>query len=187
MRIERRLRIDRGDTMNLSQASMSLHTGTHMDAPMHFLREGKGLDTMPLEATVGRARIIEVQDGTSIKAAEIAAHRIHPGERILFKTRNSARCWTTPEFVADFVHIANDAARLLAEARALAVGIDYISVGSAGEDGDETHRILLRAGIWIIEGLDLSKVGPGDYELICLPLKVVDADGAPARAIVRPL
>jgi arylformamidase len=185
VQIERRLELDRGEVMNLSAVSMSLHTGTHMDAPLHFLQEGASLDEMPLEATVGRARVIEIRDPESVKPEHLDGRRLRRGERILFKTRNSKRCWARAEFCEDFVYISKEAARYLAERRVQTVGIDYISVGGFHQDTVETHQILLEAGIWIIEGLNLAGVRPGRYELVCLPLRVLRSDGAPARAILR--
>jgi arylformamidase len=183
--IERMLDIERGDVANVSKLSMGAHTGTHMDAPLHFLRTGKGLDTMPLTATIGRARVIEIRDPESIKPVELRPHQIQRGERVLFKTRNSTRCWHTDDFVEDFVYISQEAARYLAVQQVQTIGVDYLSVGGFFTDGVETHHALLEAGIWIIEGLNLSKVEPGIYELICLPLKIEESDGAPARAILR--
>src|SRR6266704_2959616 len=107
-------------------------------------------------------------------------HQIQSGERILFKTRNSARCWQTDNFVEDFVYISHEAAQYLAAQRIQTVGVDYLSVGGFFKDAVETHRALLSAGIWIIEGLNLSSIQPGTYELICLPLRVTGSDGAPA-------
>jgi arylformamidase len=109
------------------------------------------------------------------------------GERILLRTLNSDRCWQIDTFVEDFVSISQPAAEYLAECGIQTLGIDYLSVGGYLDDGAMIHRTLLEAGIWIIEGLDLSAVEPGRYELICLPVKLHDSDGAPARAIVRPL
>ncbi len=183
--IERMQDIERGDVANVSKFSMGAHTGTHMDAPLHFLRTGKGIDTMPLSATLGRTRVIEIHDPESIKLEELRPHEIQRGERVLFKTRNSARCWQTDDFVEDFVYISQEAARYLAAQQVQTVGVDYLSVGGFFKDGVETHRALLEANIWIIEGLNLSEVAAGIYELICLPLKIVDSDGAPARAILR--
>jgi arylformamidase len=185
VRIERTLAIERGDSMNLSTVSMCLHSGTHMDAPLHFLARAPGLDRMPLTATVGRARVIEFPGAAPIGRVELEPHAIRFGERILLKTSNSRRCWSTDDFIPDYVCVSQDGAQYLAERRIQALGIDYLSIGAPGPEGEETHRILMTAGIWIIEGLNLSAVEPGDYELICLPLKVLDADGAPARAIVR--
>ena len=185
VRIERMLDIEHGDAANVSTISMGSHTGTHMDAPLHFVRGGKGLDEMPLEVTIGHARVIEIHDPESVKPNELRPHEIRSGERILFKTRNSARRWYEEAFIEDFVYVSQEAARYLAALEVLTVGIDYLSVGGFVKDGVETHQALLGAGIWVIEGLDLSQVEPGQYELICLPLKVKGGDGAPARAILR--
>ncbi|MCA1717610.1 MAG: cyclase family protein [Actinobacteria bacterium] len=185
VRIERMLDMERGDVANVSEISLGAHTGTHMDAPIHFVREGEGMERMPLDATIGRARVIEIQDPESIKREELIPHEIGSGERVLFKTRNSPRCWQTDDFVEDFVYVSQDAARYLAEVGVRTVGVDYLSVGGFYKDGPETHHALLGAGVWVIEGLDLSEIEPGEYELICLPIKVQEGDGAPARAILR--
>lgn len=176
-----------GDKANLSKISMGAHSGTHVDAPIHFINGGRGVDEAPLETLVGRARVIEIRDAESIKPDELKEHRIRRGERILFKTRNSSHVWRGNEFVEDFVFLSGDAAKFLVDRGARAVGVDYLSVGSYKQGGSDIHSILLAGGIWIIEGLDLSEVAPGKYELICLPLKLVQGDGAPARAILRPL
>ena len=140
---------------------------------------------MPLTATIGRAREIEIRDPESIKPEELRPHRIQRGERVLFKTRNSARCWQTDDFVEDFVYISQEAARYLAAQQVQTIGVDYLSVGGFFKDGVETHHALLEAGIWIIEGLNLANVAPAIYELVCLPLKIEGSDGAPSRAILR--
>ncbi len=187
VKIERMLNMDKGDVCNVSTLSMGSHTGTHMDAPVHFIRKGKGLHEMPIEATLGPARVIDIRDKESIKPDELRPHRIQRGERVLFRTRNSSRSWKTDEFDKDFVYISQEAGRFLAERKVRTVGVDYLSVGGFRCDGVETHEALLGAGIWIIEGLNLAKIKPGKYDLICLPLKVRGGDGAPARAILRPL
>ena len=174
-----------GEICNVSFLSMSAHTGTHMDAPLHFLRAGKSLDQLPIEATIGLARVIEIVDPESIKPEELRPFKIKQGERILFKTRNSKKSWKKAGFDEGFVYISREAARYLAERRVQTVGIDYLSVGGFKRDGVETHHALLGAGIWIIEGLNLSSVKPGRYELVCLPLKVLGIEGAPARAVLR--
>ena len=184
--IERVEDLERGDTANVSKLALGAHTGTHMDAPVHFLPDGKGIDTMPLTAAIGLARVIEIQDSESIKPDELHSHHIQRGERILFKTRNSTRCWQTDDFVKDFVYISREAAQYLATRQVQTVGVDYLSVGGFYKDGVETHHALLSANIWIIEGLNISSVEPGTYELICLPLRITGSDGAPARAILRP-
>jgi arylformamidase len=185
VRIERMLDMERGDVANVSKISLGSHTGTHMDAPIHFVRAGEGMDRLPLDATIGRARLVEIQDPVSIKPDELSQHGIGRGERVLFKTRNSSLGWWTQDFIEDFVYVSQEAARYLADREVRTVGVDYLSVGGFRRDGVETHQALLGAGIWVIEGLDLSRVEPGEYELICLPLKVEDGDGAPARAILR--
>ncbi len=187
VRIERTRRLECGDVCNFSALSMGAHTGTHMDAPLHFLPRGAAMDRMPFSATIGPARVIAIRDPESIKPEELRRHRIRRGERILFKTRNSARCWDQDKFVEDFVFISKEAAQYLAERRIRTVGVDYLSVGGFRPDGRETHLALLGAGIWIIEGLDLSRVRPGRYELLCLPLRIQGGEGGPARALLRPV
>jgi arylformamidase len=184
---ERVQQMAQGDTCNLSRVSMGMHTGTHIDAPLHFVRDGVGIDRMPIEAMIGPARVLQIDDDESIKSSALTQHAIRSGERLLFKTRNSTRAWQTDEFVTDYVHVSLDAARFLVERKVRTVGIDYLSVGGYERDGDEVHRTLLGAGIWLIEGLNLAAVAPGRYELVCLPLNYENGDGAPARAVLRPL
>jgi arylformamidase len=187
VRVERMLDMGAGDACNVSKLSLGVHTGTHIDAPIHFLPTGKGVDEALLGALIGPARVLEIADPESIKAAELEPYQLQPGERILFKTRNSPRCWQSDDFVEDFVYISQEAARYLADRRVQAVGVDYLSVGGFHKDGQETHHALLSAEIWIIEGLNLAAVRPGNYELICLPLRITGADGAPARVVLRTL
>jgi arylformamidase len=178
--------IEQGDDATVSAFTMCAHTGTHIDAPLHFLKTDVGLDRMPIDAVIGDARVIEINDPESIKLAALRGYRIRRGERVLFKTRNSQRRWHAEEFSGDFVFISPEAARYLAEREVRCVGVDCLSVGAYAAAGKETHEALLGAGIWIIEGLDLSGVAPGRYDLICLPLRILDSDGAPARAVLRP-
>ncbi len=186
VRIERMQDLSRGDAANVSKIELGAHTGTHMDAPRHFLADGAGLDEMPLDASIGKARVINIEHPQAIHPAELEPHNLQAGERILFHTRNSERCWKDERFVEDFVYISAAAAQYLVDRQVRTIGIDYLSVGGYVFDGVETHQILLSAGIWLIEGLNLSAVKPGIYELVCLPLRVAGADGAPARAILRP-
>ncbi len=179
--------IEHGDTANLSNISMGAHSGTHIDAPLHFFQEGISIDKMPVDTTIGRARVIEITDTESIKPSELLQHRIRRGERILFKTRNSSPAGQTDEFVEDFVFISDDAARFLVERGIRLAGVDYLSVGSFKHGGSYVHKTLLGGGVWLIEGLDLSRVSHGKYDLICLPLRLAQGDGAPARAILRPV
>jgi arylformamidase len=184
--IERMLDISKGDNANVSAMSMGSHTGTHMDAPVHFLNDGIGLDRMDLDATIGKARVIKIDDKEAIRPEAIRDESFHPGDRIIFRTRNSEEEWWSQSFKEDFVYLSHEAAQLLVERQVRTVGVDYLSVGGYKRDGAETHRALLGAGVWIIEGLSLHGIEPGDYELICLPLLVTGADGAPARALLRP-
>jgi arylformamidase len=186
VRIERMQDLSRGDAANVSKLELGAHTGTHMDAPRHFFADGAGLDEMPLDAALGPARVIRIEHPQAILPAELEAHNLQAGERVLFRTRNSERCWNTDQFVEDFVYISAAAAQFLVDRQVRTVGVDYLSVGGYAHDGVETHQILLGAGLWLIEGLNLAAVEPGAYELICLPLRVVGADGAPARAILQP-
>jgi arylformamidase len=181
------LEITKGDECNLSQISTTAHIGTHMDAPRHYLEGAAGIETMPIAASIGRARVIEIHDPETIRRSELEPHRLAKGERVLFKTRNSAHCWQTDHFQKKYIYIAPEAAHYLAECGVQTVGVDYLSVGGFESGGPETHRILLQAGIWIIEGLILEHVEPGDYELVCLPLRIIGGDGAPARAVLRKL
>jgi len=183
--MERAFDLEKGDAATVSHMTMCVHTGTHMDAPLHFIRNAPGIDTMPLDATIGPARVIQIKDVKSITRKELEEHSIRYGERILFRTRNSAQSWNSDEFDENFVYIAPDGAHYLAKCGVRTIGVDYLSVGSFRNDGDETHEILLGAGIWVIEGLNLRNVEPGEYELVCLPLKLADAEGAPARAVLR--
>lgn len=183
--IERILDMESGSNCNLSVASMSLHTGTHVDAPYHFLKSGVGIDQIPITAIIGLARVIEIKNQRKIEPKELHLYNIGSGERILFKTRNSERCWKTGAFVKDFVYLSTEAAQFLVSKKVQTVGIDYLSIGGYKKNETEVHRLLLEAGIWIIEGLNLAHVEPGIYELICLPLKIEQGDGAPARAILR--
>ncbi|MFC2041951.1 cyclase family protein [Chloroflexota bacterium] len=185
--IKRVKNINQGDTANVSVISMGAHSGTHVDAPIHFVKQGKGVDNIPLDILVGRARVIEIRDPDSIKPEELVGHRIRRGERILFKTRNSSYVWQKDEFVEDFVFISDTAADFLVDRGIRLVGVDYLSVGIFEHGGSYVHKTLLSGGVWAIEGLNLSNVTPGNYDLICLPLRIVGGDGAPARVILRPV
>jgi arylformamidase len=185
--MERVMDIEQGDDCNVSRLDMGVHSGTHMDAPVHFIPGASGIDEMPLSATMGEARVIEIEHSREITADELRKHEPQPGERILFRTSNSVRCWRSASFVEDFVGISEQAAQHLAETRVRTVGIDYLSVGRYDADGVKIHKILLQAGIWIIEGLDLSPVTGGRYEMIGLPVKLHGSDGASARVILRPI
>ncbi len=176
-----------GDHNNLSKITMGSHTGTHVDAPHHFIQDGKDICLMPIDLMIGIARVIEIKDSHHIGPEELEKHQIQPGERVLFKTINSATLWETDTFSKDFVALSKEAAEFLAKKKIKVAGVDYLSVGGYKSDGTFIHRTLLVQGIWLIEGLNLSRVKPGKYFLICLPLKIVSGDGSPARAIISPI
>jgi arylformamidase len=174
-----------GDICTLSHIDLSAHTGTHMDAPRHFLQGAATMEQMPIDATIGPARVIWISDPLAICRPELEQYDLQPGERILIKTQNSAKRWNSDDFDEDYIFIAADAAAYIAERRIRTIGVDALSVGGFKQDMVETHQTILGADIWIIEGLNLSAVEPGDYELVCLPLKLVGSDGSPARAVLR--
>lgn len=184
VRIERVADMAEGATANVSAMAMGCHTGTHMDGPLHFLQDGAGLETMPLAATMGPARVLEIHDPRAVTAEELRLHRIRKGERILLKTKNSARCWDSGVLAGDCVGLTPEAARFLVARGIISLGIDFLSVGGMGPEESTVHRLLLAGGIWIMEGLDLSGVPPGSYQLVCLPLRISGSDGAPARAVL---
>ena len=184
--VERVMEMEKGDPFNLTHCDFTAHTGTHVDAPRHFLPHGAAMDALPLDAMLGTCRVIQIRDPEAVRPAELPAD-LQFGERILFKTDNSFNVNSIRRFIESFVYVSKEAAETLVAAGVRTVGIDYLSVGGFNHDLAETHLILLGAGIWIIEGLDLSNVEPGYHELACLPLRLVGADGAPARAAVRKL
>jgi len=185
--IERITKIEDGSSANVSRMIMSVHTGTHVDAPYHFLGDGTDtIEKISLSQLIGRAYVLELADGvqeinqSTLEEAEIPT-RIR---RLLFKTRNS-KYWdqNNLNFETDFVAITSDGAQWLVEHGIKVVGVDYLSVAPF-EFQEPTHKILLQSGVIIIEGLNLSEVEQGRYTLYCLPLKIEGSDGAPARAIL---
>ncbi len=177
--------LDRGDVCNLTALSTSAHIGTHMDAPRHFIKKGVGIEKLPLQAVMGPCRVVPIRDDEAIKPEELVPLKLRPGERILFKTRNSKRSWKSEKFDEHFIYISKEAAQFLVDRKVQTVGVDYLSIGGFFKDGVPTHQILLGASVWVIEGLNLAKIEPGRYELICLPIKLRGSDGAPARAVLR--
>src|SRR5213592_2406425 len=176
----------KGDRLTLSVYSMGAHSGTHIDAPMHFIAGGAPIDQVALDPLIGAARVIDIPDSVqAIDAAELNRHEWKGARRVLFRTRSTLRGWMDSAFHKDFAYIAPDAAQLLADAGVVLVGVDYISAEQFGAPAPRTHQILLGRGIPIVEGLDLRPVQAGDYDLIVLPLKVRGHEGAPARAIMR--
>jgi arylformamidase len=180
-----------GDSANVSLLYMGAHSGTHVDAPAHFLQGAGHVESLSLAALIGEAQVVAVPDSIMTIDASFAAAHCQPGrERILFKTRNS-NFWAgdNPVFHNDFTHIDLSAAEYLVSQGTKLVGIDYLSIERFKSKTHETHLALLSKGIVIVEGLDLREVGAGIYELICLPLRISggSGDGSPVRAVLRTL
>ena len=178
--------IEDGEMANVTHLSMSTHSGTHVDAPDHFLGNGKTVESIPLELMIGPAAVIEIRAEGTISAADLISAQIPEGtKRILLKTANS-EVWAAGnmEFQEVFLAPDKEAAKYLVELGIEVIGVDYLSVAPF-TDPEPTHKTLLEAGVLIIEGLDLSGVEPGEYTLYCLPLKIGGADGAPARVLLN--
>lgn len=184
--LERVSSMDAGARDNVSRLGCSVHTGTHVDAPHHFLNDHRTVDTLSLDVLTGPARVIQVPDHVGLITAGILDKAAVPFgiSRLLIKTRNS-HLWERgeKEFSEGFVGVSVDGAEWLVHAGVKLVGIDYLSIAPYHQSLP-THQILLQPGIVILEGLDLSAVPPGNYDLYCLPLKLVGSDGAPARVIL---
>ena len=177
-------RIARGDSSNVSALHMSAHTGTHVDSPRHFYDEGTGTEALALEMLIGRTRVIELRPRAGITAEELASVDLSEDVRVLIKTPNS-KLWGDPEFHKDYVGVTESGAKYLVEHGIKVVGVDYLSVEVFKTPGAPAHHVLLGGGTIVIEGLNLRDVDPGIYEMICLPLKIVGSDGAPARVVLR--
>lgn len=178
--------IKNGDSSNNSKIACGVHTGTHIDAPRHFIEDGAGIDKLKLDALIGHCRVIEVDSSTKAISKEfLLSCNIKSGERLLFKTRNSL--WINNKdnnFHEDYVYIDADGAKYLVEKGVILVGVDYLSV-EGYHIGHDTHKTLLNSNVVIIEGLNLFYVAPGNYKLIALPVKIKNSDGAPARVLLE--
>jgi len=179
-------RIERGHDCNNSKIEMDVHFGTHIDAPCHFIQSGKTVDQLSPDVLIGPAWVVDLRPVPAITASHLSALSL-PGKitRLLIRTNNSDK-WKSGEFNfdPDFVALTKDAAHWMVERKIRLVGIDYLSV-QRYHDRSLVHEILLEAEIVIVEGLNLMGVKPGEYELICLPIKIVGAEGAPSRAFLR--
>ena len=180
-----------GDGANVSLLHFGAHTATHVDAPAHFIEGAAKVESLPLDALIGEAEVVEVPEDRAVIDERFVAARCVAGiERFLFKTRNSA-FWSerNPTFHTDFTYLDVDAATRLVQQGVRLVGIDYLSIEKFGQANHETHLALLSRGVVILEGVNLSDVPPGRYELICLPLRVRShlGDGGPARVVLRTL
>jgi len=179
----------RGDSANVSQISFGVHTGTHVDAPNHFIEGGRRVHELDPAKLIGKVRVFHLPDDVT------AIEPIHVGdldsvERVMFKTKNSA-FWNTPEdgFRSDFAYLVPETAKKLVDAGVVLVGIDYLSIEKSGSPGHPVHKTLLEKEVVIVEGIDLRDVAAGDYEMICMPIKYIGStgDGAPARTLLMEL
>ena len=183
--LEERRRMSKGDPNNSSALNMSVHSGTHIDAPFHFVADGNTIDQLPLERFIGPALVYAVEAERYITKEHVAGIRLDGVTRVLFKTRNS-ELLHQQEYDPDFVAFSVEAAQSLVELGVELVGLDYLSVAHADEQVP-VHRAFLDHGVVLLEGIDLSAVAPGRYELMCLPIPLGDSDGAPCRAVLRDL
>jgi arylformamidase len=180
-----RRRISRGDSANASAVTMSVHSGTHLDAPFHFLPDGVKIDALPLDLFMGPALVHAVEADRYITDEHVKTLELRGETRVLFKTRNS-ELLKKSAYDPDFVAFSEEAARALVARGVKLVGLDYLSVAHADEQVP-VHRAFLDHGVVLLEGVDLSAIVPGRYELICFPLRLHGSDGAPCRAVLRDL
>ena len=182
--IEPHSELTKGASSNLSRLSFGSHTGTHVDAPRHFLEAGTTVDRLPLSALIGPAHVLAFADDVmSVTAEHLQRASLNGVERVLIRTRNSGFL-NERDFRKDYTYLAPDGAEYLASLGVKLVGVDYLSVEQFRSGHHRTHRTLLERGIVIVEGLDLSQIAPGDYAFCCLPLRLEGLDGAPARAVL---
>ena len=177
-------RIAEGGSSNVSRLVLGTHTGTHVDAPRHFIDDGAATEQLALDVLIGPARVIEIATRAGITDTELAAAGAEGNTRVLIKTGNSA-LWTSDTFHQDYAHLTESGATYLVDRGVQLVGVDYLSVEQFKKPGAPAHHALLSRNVIIIEGLNLSAVEPGLYEMYCLPLPIVGGDGAPARVVLK--
>ncbi len=182
--VDSALAISRGEPANVSSLKLGSHTGTHMDAPRHFIEGAKSIDTLPLDLLIGPALVLEVDADRLVEPRHLTDPRIASHTRVLLKTRNSS-LWDRQSFAREYVALSLEGARHLIDRGVKLIGIDYLSIEAFGAEGHPVHKTLLGAGIVVLEGLDFRTVTPGVYELYCLPLRIAGGDGSPCRAILR--
>ena len=180
-----RKRMSRGDSNNSSSIHASAHAGTHVDAPFHFVPDGTTIESLPLEIFMGPARVCAIEPGSRITATDVTGAALQGETRVLFKTRNSGLL-RKGEYDPSFAPFSVDGAKALVDLGVRLVGLDYLSAAAADEQVP-VHRAFLDSGVILLEGIDLSDVPPGRYELICPPIKIAGSDGAPCRAVLREL
>jgi arylformamidase len=176
------------DGVNVSAIrNATTHFGTHVDLPLHVIAGGADLDQVSLDRFCGRARVIQIENRVAVTLEELADHAIDPGDIVIVRTRNTTDdLLARSAFQENYVYLQREAAQYLVQRKVPLVGIDYLSVDPPGDPTLPAHRILLGNGVLILEGVVLNDVAPGIYQLICLPLRIRCADGAPARAVLCP-
>ncbi|MCP9237307.1 cyclase family protein [Lewinella sp. JB7] len=180
-----------GDQARVTMIHLTAHTGTHMDAPSHFLAEGVDISQAPISVGLGPVRIAALDCTAEVTPDDLRAYEsrtrpLEAGERLILRTPNSDRgLWLQQEFDRDYHAIGPAAAAYIAERKLQLIGVDYLSVGPFYKGNPQTHRTLMGAGVWIIEGIDLRRIEEGDYEMICLPLKLAGSDGSPIRILLK--
>ena len=177
-------RIADGGSSNVSRVVMGTHTGTHVDAPRHFFDGAAGIDGLALDLLIGRAHVVDMPRRGGITVDDLARAGLREDLRVLLRTPNSA-LWNGTAFKQDYTYLTEDGARYLVAQGVKVVGIDYLSVEQFKKAGAPAHRALLSQGVIIIEGLNLSDAEPGMYEMYCLPLRIANGDGAPARVVLK--
>ncbi len=177
------LNMDDGAIANLTSFTMSAHTGTHVDAPLHFIRDGRNMDEMDLSVLIGPAVVYQLDSEERIERGDLEQLNLKGVERVLFKTSNSG-LWRNEGFQTQYIFISGEAAQYLVDSGVKLVGIDYLSVQQYDSEDISPHTVLLGNEVVLLEGIDLSEVPPGNYQLVALPLKLVGAEGAPARAVL---
>jgi arylformamidase len=178
-----------GSPVTMTMMEIISHTGTHIDAPLHFIPDGSTITDMALDSTVGPCRVIEIKDQKYITSKELKPYNIKKGERLLFKTRNSPESYAGKKFMDDYVYFSDESAEYLVEKGVIMVGLDFITIGDFKNETSvvKTHTTFLEAGVYILENAALGGVPAGEYELLCLPLPLYHGDACPCRAILRPL
>lgn len=185
-RWQRKADITGPGTTNVSEIATSVHIGTHIDAPLHFIADGRDIAEVPLDKLCGPATVVHMLAERDVEVEDLESAKLRRNESVLFRTANE-RLWEKGEFDEDYFGLSADAAMWLVDHEVCAVGVDYLSVDNYRSKSQPSHYALLGNGIIIIECLDLSQVDPGRYEMVALPLKIAGSDGAPARVILRPL
>jgi arylformamidase len=178
-------RLGQGDAYNVARMTLGTHAGTHVDAPFHFMEGGATVDQLALEILIGKVRVVDLMGRDSVDRADLEALDLREDLRVLLKTRNSGLLRQSA-FQEDYVYLTPDAATYLAQVGIKLVGFDYLSIEKFGSADYAAHLALLKAGVVIVEGLDLSEIEPGEYDMVCLPLRIAGADGSPARVVLRP-